>query len=209
MTFPPLSLYKSNVFKGLGQFYRFAAVEITPDKYKSKSVTYVLSGGILAAVLGPTSAAYTADITGTKYVGSFITMAFMGVLNFLILYWIHFPEKDIHLLAKSLGLRSRPLSTIVRQPLFIISCSIATIAHTVMVMVMSNCTLAMKEDYSFKTSTLVLEMHFLAMFLPGFWTGNLIKNHGTFIVSLAGAVIFAVSAIVFALGVSMWNYFVG
>jgi hypothetical protein len=35
--------------QGLGQFYRFSAVEISPDDMKSRAVTYVLSGGILAA----------------------------------------------------------------------------------------------------------------------------------------------------------------
>jgi predicted MFS family arabinose efflux permease len=39
--------------QGLGQFYRFSAVEISPPKFKTSAVTYVLTGGILAAFLGP------------------------------------------------------------------------------------------------------------------------------------------------------------
>ena len=42
----------------------------------------------------------------------------------------------------------RSTSAIIQQPLFILSCSVATIAHTVMVMIMSNCALSMKDDYS-------------------------------------------------------------
>ena len=41
---------------------------------------------------------------------------------------------------------------------------------------MSNCTLAMEDDYSFQTATIVLELHFFAMFFPGYFTGKLIKR---------------------------------
>jgi hypothetical protein len=136
-------------------------------------------------------------------------MALMGVLNWAVLAMIKFPVKDIHLMAKQLGLRSRPLWTIVSQPIFILSCTVATIAHTVMVMIMSNCTLAMKEEYSFQLSTIVLETHFLAMFLPGFYTGTLIKRYGTFMVSVMGAIVFAISSVAFGLGKEKWNYFSG
>jgi hypothetical protein len=43
-------------------------------------------------------------------------------------------------------------------------------------MIMSNCTIAMDEDYTFQTATLVLELHFFAMFSPGFYTGKFIKH---------------------------------
>ena len=41
---------------------------------------------------------------------------------------------------------------------------------------MSNCTIAMDEDYKFRTATIVLQLHFFAMFSPGFYTGKLIKH---------------------------------
>jgi hypothetical protein len=44
------------------------------------------------------------------------------------------------------------------------------------VMIMSNCTIAMDEEYTFQTATLVLELHFFAMFSPGFYTGKFIKH---------------------------------
>jgi MFS family permease len=53
--------------QGLGQFYRFSAVEITPPELKSRAVTYVLSGGILAAFAGPTSATYSMNIFSQTY----------------------------------------------------------------------------------------------------------------------------------------------
>ena len=45
--------------QGIGQFYRFSAVEISPADYKDKAVSFVLTGGVLAAFLGPISASYS------------------------------------------------------------------------------------------------------------------------------------------------------
>ena len=89
---------------------------------------------------------------------------------------------------------------ILTSPLFVLSCSIATIAHTVMVMVMSNCALSMDDDYSFMLTSLVMQFHFFAMFAPGFYTGTLIAKHGPFKVAFFGTLVFASSAFVFASG---------
>lgn len=51
---------------------------------------------------------------------------------------------------------------------------------------MSNCTIAMDEDYTFQTATLVLELHFFAMFSPGFYTGKFIKHRYVSVASMLG-----------------------
>ena len=35
------------------QFYRYAAADNVPDNFKSKALSYVLAGGLIAAILGP------------------------------------------------------------------------------------------------------------------------------------------------------------
>jgi hypothetical protein len=129
----------------------------------------------------------------------------------------------------------RSTREIISQPLFILSCSVATIglsvfcvfivtmtiifinnyfnfvikAHTVMVMIMSDCVLSMKGKYSMHKASFAMECHFLAMFVPGFFSGYLIKKFSAFAVSAIGAMIFAMSAVMFALGDELWNYFAG
>ena len=143
-------------------------------------------------------------------------MGGIGILNWLTLYLVNFPstssrnkeeeeEEEIILL----NIKLRTPYQIVSHPVFILSCTVATIAHTVMVMIMSNCALSMKDDYSFRNTTLVLELHFLAMFLPGFLSGKLIHLFGTFIVAIIGAILFAFSAVIFAFGKELWNYYGG
>lgn len=139
--------------QGLGQFYRFSAVEISPDHLKSEAVTLVLTGGVLAAFAGPTSANYSKDAFGEDYLGSFFIMGILGTMNFIVVSMVNF--KDTYALEKeddpsrssnassaisgiSTGKANarRPVIEVMQQPLFILSCTIATVAHTVMVMLM-------------------------------------------------------------------------
>jgi MFS family permease len=121
--------------QGLGQFYRFAAVEVASESNKSKAVTYVLTGGVLAAFLGPTSANYTKDFVSHEYFGSFLSMGVIGLLNWALVALVNFPDNDpaIQIGQCGDGRKSRPLREILSQPIFILSCTIATLAHTVMV----------------------------------------------------------------------------
>lgn len=182
---------------------------------KSNAVTYVLSGGVFAAILGPTGAKVSAHLVHTDYTGSFIVMAILGIANWAVLSCVKFP---VHIQKQEVYLERgdgpsvsivRPLGQIIEQPLFKLSCSIATIAHTVMVMIMSNCAISMSDDFSLGTASTVLEVHFLAMFLPGFFTGSLIKSYGAFNVAVVGAIVFALSAVMFAVEDSLWNYYTG
>lgn len=242
--------------QGLGQFYRFSAVEVSPDYLKSRAVTYVLSGGIIAAFLGPTCANYSATLLKQDYLASFSLIAGIAVLNQFTVLCVNFPPPIIPkqivradtpntMVANALhegsqtnsitqsyvskggsgpvrmvnvvdnresfsSQKIRSAKEIVSQPMFIVACTVATLAHTIMVMIMSNVTLAMDgSGFSFGKSSLTLEVHFLAMFCPGFFTGRLIERYGTFTVAFLGAVVFALSSFVLAVGDEFWNYSFG
>ena len=108
--------------------------------------------------------------------------------------------------------KTRPRQTwaIVTQRQFILSCTIATVAHTVMTMVMSNCSIAMNDrGFSFSDQSWVMMAHFLAMFSPGFVTGSLIEKQGPFTVSVLGGFVFAASSVVFVVGEEYWNFIGG
>jgi MFS family permease len=119
--------------QGLGQFYRFAAVEVASEKNSSKAVTYVLTGGVLAAFLGPMTANFTKNIVSHDYFGSFLSMGLIGLMNWGVVALVNFPSNKATGQVMLRLRKSRPIGEIISQPIFIISCTIATIAHTVMV----------------------------------------------------------------------------
>ncbi len=214
-----LGCFSIGLGQGLGQFYRFSAIEVTPDHLKSRAVTYVLSGGILAAFLGPTSANYSIDLIGEDYQGSYMIIAFIAVLNEITIFFVNFPPRPtrdnsiskstISAVTVSQG-EIRTSWQIISQPLFVISCTVATLAHTMMVMLMSNVTIDMGDSgFGFSSTSLVMELHFFAMFAPGFLSGKLIEKFGTVSIAFIGGVIFAGSAVVLAIGSEMWNFVLG
>lgn len=235
--------------QGLGQFYRFAAVEVSPDYLKSRAVTYVLSGGIIAAFLGPTCATYTSELLPTEYLASFLFIGVFAAINQCVVLLVNFPpplvpkhiasisEVSNKLVASALTedalnelnksdtgrpsnlttresqltqFKVRPAREIVTQPMFVVATTVATLAHTIMIMIMSNVSLAMDDSgYGLSKSSMTLQFHFLAMFGPGFFTGSLMERYGTFAVALLGAVIFIGSSFVLAVGDEEWNYSFG
>lgn len=251
-----LGCFSIGLGQGLGQFYRFSAVEVSPDYLKSRAVTYVLSGGIIAAFLGPTTANYSATLMSPDYLASFILIAAIALLNQITVLFVNFPPPVVpkqivtadvpnalvtSALAEqaarnpsevsstganssnnsgrlvnvvdnreSLSVKIRSAKEIVSQPMFMVACTVATLAHTIMVMIMSNVSLAMDNSgFAFHNTSLTLEVHFLAMFSPGFFTGSLIEKFGTLSVALLGALVFGASSFVLASGDSLWNYTLG
>ena len=85
-----------------------------------------------------------------------------------------------------------------------------SVAHTIMVMIMSNVSIDMVDHgFSFEAAALVMEIHFAAMFVPGFFSGLLIEKQGTFFVALVGGLIFAASSLVLAIRSEDWNFMLG
>lgn len=216
--------------------YRFAAIDVSSVEFKDKAVTYVLTGGVLAAFLGPLSGSYTQFLFSIEYVGSYLVMAVYALCNQAILFMIEFPKieeskhdgslcdeeqfdevesvkqienKETH----SESFKDpivRPLLEIFNQPLFVLACTTATVAHTVMVMFMAVFTIAMDNaKFHFSDISNVMLVHLLAMFLPGFVTGSLISHYGTFIVSLGGAVCFALAVVALLNTSTLWSFYVG
>jgi len=77
--------------QGLGQFYRFAAVDVCGSGSKAVAISLVLSGGVLAAFAGPQAAENTASLFGPKYAGSFVAMVAIALCNAAALAEIRFP----------------------------------------------------------------------------------------------------------------------
>ena len=50
------------VANGFSQYYRFAAAEIGDEAYKSRAISWVLAGGLVAAFIGPNTASLTREL---------------------------------------------------------------------------------------------------------------------------------------------------
>jgi MFS family permease len=170
-----------------GQLYRFAAAELAADSFREKAVSLVLAGGLIGAIVGPNLASRTRTLYDTPFLGAYLALGLVAVLAIACMAFIRFPAVPAKKPGDSAG---RPLSEIMRQPVFIVAAAAAALGYGVMNLLMAATPLAMQVcGFSFDDAALVLEWHVIGMFAPGFFTGHLIKKWGTLPIMGAGVVL--------------------
>ena len=71
------------------QFYRYAAADNVSYNLKSKAISLVLAGGVIAAIVGPEISKYSFDLFPNYiYLASYLFAALIQILNFIILVFI-------------------------------------------------------------------------------------------------------------------------
>jgi MFS family permease len=199
------------------QLYRFAAAELAAPAFKEKAISLVMAGGLLGAIAGPNLAAATRSLTAVPFAGAYLALAGVALLAMLLLAIIDFPPAPSKGTASAGG---RPLSVIMRQPVFIVAASAGALGYGVMNLLMAATPIAMQVcGLPFSDTALVLEWHVIGMFAPGFFTGHLIKKFGTLpimavglalnvacvLIALSGVQLHQFVAALFLLGVG-WNF---
>ena len=185
------------------QLYRFAAAELADKTAKEKAISWVLAGGILGAVLGPNMASWTRDWFMQPFAGAYITLAGVALIAIGVVSQIHFPEKRVDPEQEP----GRPLSEIMRQPLFIVCTLTAALAYGVMNLLMAATPLAMEAcQFSFDKTAWVLEWHVIGMFAPGFFTGTLIKRIGVMWVLRTGVALNIACVMIALSGITFFHF---
>ncbi|MEP7140663.1 MAG: MFS transporter, partial [Caldimonas sp.] len=109
----------------------------------------------------------------------------------------------------TLAAPGRPLREIAGQPVFVVAVVACALGYGVMNLLMAATPLAMAMcSHPFASTALVLEWHVLGMFLPSFFTGNLIKRFGAMPVMATGVVLNLVCIGVALSGVELSRFLV-
>jgi MFS family permease len=174
------------VFNGFGQYYRFAAAETAPEEYRSRAISYVLAGGLIAAFAGPNLAKWSRQLLPEEFAGSFAILIGIYLLALGIAFFLRMPEPGAA--ARATG--GRPLGEIARQPAYLVAVASAMVGYGVMNFIMIATPLAM-HDYAhpFSDTAFVIQWHVFGMFAPSFFTGQLIRKFGTANIMLAGVLL--------------------
>ncbi|MGH1461538.1 MAG: MFS transporter [Neptuniibacter sp.] len=190
---------------GFGTLYRFAAVEVCPEDQKSRAISFVMAGGVIAAVLGPQLALASQDMFGeTQFTGAFVGLLFLYCLALVMLFFTDMPNIQITQVGQS---EQRPLFEIMQQPVFIVAVVVAMMSYMVMNLLMTATPLAMARcGYSFSSAANVIEWHVLGMFVPSFFTGGLIARFGTYKIMYTGALCILLCIAINLLGTSEWHF---
>jgi MFS family permease len=177
-------------FNGFGTYYRFAAADVASADYRSRAISYVMAGGVVAALVGPNLAHWTsAWFAAHEFAGSYLSLLGLYGLALAALAFVRIPRPS----AAQAHAHGRPLAEIARQPAFIVALAGGALGFGVMALVMTATPLAMHQHaHPFAETAFVIEWHLLGMFAPSFFTGHLIRRFGVLRVMLAGAALNAV-----------------
>ncbi len=191
------------IYTGFGNYFRFVATEVATPGHSQTAISYVLAGGVLAAFIGPNLANYSKDAFEIAYLGSFIAVFILYIVNLFNILMIDLPKP----VNRALNAYSRSLREIAIQPKFIVALLAAGIGFSMMSLLMTATPLSMKHhELPFSDVAFVIQWHVLGMFAPSFFTGHLIKRFGVDrIIFIGGLLILACIAINLS-GTSLWHY---
>ena len=200
-----LSIFCLGILSGFGQLYRFAAADVATNEFKTKAVSLVMVGGIIAGFIGPTVASKAKDlIPNAEFAGSYLFVIMFHVLIVLILLGTRLPRPDD---TEQKG-KTRPLKEIFSQPKFLVAVLSAMAGYGVMAMVMTATPLAMTEGsgHQFSDAAFVIQWHVVGMFAPSFFTGSLIHRYGSVPIIFTGILLNVLCIAINLAGTDVFNY---
>lgn len=181
-----LGTFLVGAYQAFAQFYRFAASEVASDAFRPRAIALVLAGGIVAAFAGPWLAQIGGPLLDPVYVGSFLLLALVSLFGAGTLMMLHVPPPTVEVETEG----GRPWRVIVSQPAYLAALFGAVTGYGIMILAMAATPLAMvAHHHPLSDAALVIQLHVLAMFVPSFFSGNLIARFGARPVMLAGVVI--------------------
>jgi MFS family permease len=201
------------MFSGMGssftQQYRFAAADEGTEEFKPKAISWVLAGGVFAAVIGPQAAIWFGGAwEGVEFAGAFLASAFLMLSGVFVLSFLRF-QKPMSAADRKAAGTGRPLGQIMRQPRFMVAVFCAVGSYALMSFVMTGAPLAMALcGFTPNQSTFGISLHVIAMFGPSFFTGNLIARFGKERIVAIGMALLAACAAVGLAGIELSNFYI-
>jgi len=191
------------VYNAFGQYYRFAAADAAAHDFKAKAISYVLAGGLVGGIVGPTVSKWTKDALPTEFLGAYLTLIVFLCVVLAVIRFLDIPAPT-EAEAKASG---RPLAEIVAQPAFVVAVLAAAFGYGVMNLLMTATPLAMGIcGHPYSAAATVISWHVIGMFAPSFFTGSLIKRFGVLNVMLAGVVLNFVCIGIALAGIDVANF---
>jgi len=188
------------VYQAFATFYRFAVADSLTGAAKSKSVSLILAGGVLAAVIGPSLASLTQEFYAIVFLGSYVAAVAVNIVAVLLLSLLKIdPKSAEQKSAPKFGFRE--IQSAFRNPRYVIAVGFCSVGNGAMMFIMTAAPLAMFAcGLSVASSSLAISWHVLAMFIPSFFTGSLIARFGLKKIMNVGLALMCTSAVVALLG---------
>jgi len=186
-------------YQGFAQYYSIAAADSVATPQKSRAISTVLAGGVLAALAGPALAAMTSNlIPGVMFAGAYMLVALLALVATIVTLSSY---RDVEPAAAAADAAPpRPLREIAAQPIFGAGVATSMAGAAAMTLVMTSAPLAaMACGYGIDDGAHIIQLHLIGMFVPSFFSGRLVARFGVWPVLASGmALLLACAAIAIA-----------
>ena len=205
-----LGSYLTGIYMSAHGFYRFAAADTASEAFRPKAISYVMAGGLLAAVVGPQLVAWlsggSADATVMRFFPVYVAAIGLNLAGIALFALLDIPKPPPP--SAETG-RGRSRWELITTPRIAVAAICAMVSYAMMNLVMTSTPLAVVGcGFGVADASNVVSSHVLAMYAPSFFTGHLIARFGAERIMAAGLVILAGAGAVGLAGVELTNFFV-
>jgi predicted MFS family arabinose efflux permease len=198
----------SGSFLAFGMHYRFAAADTVPPARQSRVISWVMAGGVLAAVAGPQLANWSRDLFApVDFAGVYAVLAALCALQLVVLQMAVLPApggQAGHDQESERTARDR------RPAGFVPAVLCGMVAYGGMNLVMAVTPTAMADcGLGFGAAAFVIQWHVFAMYAPSFVTGHVIAWLGLQTVLMTGVALMVLAAAINVAGLDLANFAVG
>ena len=197
--------FLTGIYMSAQGFYRFAAADTASDAYRPKAISYVMAGGLAAAIIGPQLVKLTADAFVVPFLGTYAAVIAINLVGALLFLFLDIPRPPV---PSEDAPRGRSRRELITTPGIAVAVICAMVSYALMNLVMTSTPLAVV-GCGFETGDAanVVTAHVLAMYVPSFFTGHLIARFGVEKIVALGLFILACAGGVALTGVELEQFF--
>ena len=198
--------FLTGIYMSAQGFYRFAATDTASPEFTPKAISWVMAGGLLAAIIGPQLVKLTQDaLAPVPFAGAYLAVIALNIFGIFLFMALKIPKPEPVEIGKSGG---RSIGQLLRTPKVAVAIISGMVSYSLMNLVMTSTPLAVV-GCGFQTNDAadVVSAHVLAMYVPSFFTGYIITWFGVRKVIATGLVILAAAGIVALSGVTLTHFF--
>lgn len=166
------------VYPAFAQYYRLTAADAVEPAAKSRAISVVMAGGVIAAIAGPALTAWSRELFAPiAFTGAYLMVALLSAA----LLWCGYHDAEAPAAAGEIlaGLPARPLCEVARQPVFVAALANNVVGSVSMMFIMTAAPLAAVAcSHSIGDGADIMQWHLVGMYAPAFFAGTLIQRFG-------------------------------
>lgn len=204
-----LGTFLAGLYASYVQSYRFAAADGREGAERGRAISWVMVGGLIAAIIGPQLVIATRDaVPGVPFAGSFLSQAALALIAFFVLTRLR-GRQPAATAQTSSDDGGRTVLQLLASPKYMLGVAAGVVSYGLMSFVMTAAPLAMVGcGHSIDHAAWGIQWHVLAMFAPSLVTGKLIARFGKEKVTAAGLIIIGISGAVALTGLDLRHFFI-